>query len=128
MKEDAEDYKMAAKKRTLVDYGLQVLRELLAEKPQDQAQDGGIAPKVANLDDLKLDELRREKIRLEQEERKMLSDLRGIEDQKRKLFEEGVRNPSEREQRARLRKSTCRRKAMTACCRRSPSRCASSTG
>ena len=90
---------MAERKRTLVDYGLQVLRELL----KDRSQPGGPAtpaPKVANLEDLKLDDLRREKIRLEQEERKMLAELRGTEEQKRKLFEEGVRNSSEGEQRA----------------------------
>jgi len=91
---------MAEKKRTLVDYGLQVLRELLRDKTQGGAQNVAAAAKVTNLNDLKLDDLRREKIRLEQEERKMLSELRTTEDQKRKLFEEGVRNPSEREQRA----------------------------
>ncbi len=90
---------MAEKKKTLVDYGLQIIRELLKEKPQGDGQTAA-SVKPASLDDLKLDDLRREKIRLEQEERKMLSSLREVEAQKRKLFEEGVRNPSEREQRA----------------------------
>jgi len=89
---------MAEKKKSIVDYGIQIIRELLKEKPQ--AGQGEALPKVANLEDLKLDDLRREKIRLEQEERKMLANLREVEAQKRKLFEEGVRNASEREQRA----------------------------
>ena len=90
---------MAEKKRALVDYGLQVLRELLKEKPQGGEVQAPVK-KAVSLEDLKLDELRWEKTRLEQEERKQLAKVRELEAQKRKLFEEGVRNLSEREQRA----------------------------
>jgi len=54
--------------------------------------------------DITLDELRREKIRLDQDERKLLARVREVEANKRKLFEEGVRNPSEREQKILARK------------------------
>ena len=87
---------MADAKKSLLssakDYGLQILRELLSPKPSEEAR-------KASLNDVSLDDLRREKIRFDQEERKMLSRLREVEDQKRKLFEDGVHNASEREQR-----------------------------
>lgn len=85
-----------ANKRSLKNYALAVLRELLAPSEETAA-----APPVEGmtLEDLRLDDLRREKIRLEQEERKMLARLREVEARKRQLFEEGVRNASEREQR-----------------------------
>jgi|GEM_PF-816661 hypothetical protein len=90
-----------AEKRTIKEYAgyaFSFLGELL--KPET---DAGEAPaqagiKAASLDDLKLDDLRREKVRLEQEERKMLARLREVEAKKRQLFEEGARNPSDREQ------------------------------
>jgi hypothetical protein len=69
-----------------------------------------LGPKAASPDnkrtiaDITLDDLRREKIRLDQEERKMLARLREVEADKRKLFEEGVKNASEREQRVLARK------------------------
>jgi len=88
---------MAEIKKTLRDYGLQVLTELLkGRQPEKGAK--------ASLDDLSLDDLRREKIRLDQEERKLLERLRNAEAQKRTLFEEGVRKASEREQRVIARK------------------------
>jgi len=81
-------------KGTLKNYAFQVLSELL--KPES----GEEAPVAASsLDDLKLEDLRREKITLENQERKTLDKLQAAEAQKRKLFEEGVRNKSEREQR-----------------------------
>jgi len=83
---------MADIKKSLKDYGLQILRELLTGKSPEKGA-------KTSLDDLSLDDMRREKIRLDQEERKMLSRLREVEGQKRNLFEEGVRNASEREQR-----------------------------
>ena len=83
---------MADIKKSLKDYGLQILNELLSGKPPAKGAKAG-------LQDVSLDELRREKIRFDQEERKMLARLREVEEQKRKLFEEGVRNASEREQR-----------------------------
>jgi hypothetical protein len=78
-------------KRSIKDYGLNILRELLNGKPQEK----GVK---ASLDDLSLDDLRREKIRLDQEERKLLTRLQDVEKQKRNYFEEGVRSASVREQ------------------------------
>jgi len=89
---------MSEKKNSLVDFGLDLLRNLINGKSQPAAVQSS-APKKASLEDIKLDDLKREKVRLEQEERKMLADLRELETQKRKLFEDGVRNASEREQR-----------------------------
>jgi hypothetical protein len=86
---------MADKKNTIVDFGLNLLRKLLDEKTPDKQP---VSAK-ASLDQIKEDDLKREKVRLDQEERKMLAEIRDIESQKRKLFEEGVRNSSEREQR-----------------------------
>jgi hypothetical protein len=87
---------MANITRTLKNYGMQVLRELLGPEPKPEAEE---ISRKANLDDLPLDDLKREKIRLEQEERKMLARLREAENQKRQLFSEGVQKASEREQR-----------------------------
>ncbi len=84
-------------KRSLKDFSVQFLRELLKDKGDaEQAQ----APEKVRLEDLTLDDLRREKVRLDQEERKLLARLREIEKRKKALFNEGVRNSSEREQRA----------------------------
>ncbi len=60
--------------------------------------------KKKTIADITLDELRREKIRLDQDERKLLARIREVEVDKRKLFEEGVKNPSEREQKILARK------------------------
>lgn len=84
-------------KRTLKDYALAIVKDLLFGSDDDQEDPSAI--EGATLEDLKLDDLRREKVRLEQEERKMLARLRDVESKKRKLFEDGVSNPSEREQR-----------------------------
>ena len=87
---------MADTRQTFVDYGKQILRELLKDKSEDGAE---VSPKKASIEDLQLDDLNREKVRLVQEERKMLARLKETENKKRQLFEEGVRNPSDREQR-----------------------------
>jgi hypothetical protein len=87
---------MAENRRSIKDYALQIVRELLREKPEEQPIE---AARRVSLDDLQVDDLRKEKIRLEQEERKMLSRLKEVEKQKRQLFEEGVRNAGNTEQR-----------------------------
>jgi len=87
---------MAEKKPTLVDFGLKVLRQLLAEKP---AAAQTAASTRVKIDEIPLDDLKREKVRLEQEERKLMAQMREMEGEKKKLFSEGVRNSSEREQR-----------------------------
>jgi len=81
---------MAEIKKSLKDYGLQILRELLSPREDKQ-------PKKASLEDVTLDDLRREKIRFEQEERKILEQVRQLEDQKRRLFDESVRAGGDRE-------------------------------
>lgn len=78
-------------KKSLWDYGKNVLRELVKE-PEKM---GGAKP--AHLEDLKLDDMKREKVRLDLEERKTLAEVRELENQKRKLFEEGVKSAGTRE-------------------------------
>lgn len=78
-------------KKTLWDYGKSVIRELLKEP---EKIDGS---KPARLEDLKMDDMKREKVRLDLEERKTLNEVRELEAQKRKLFEEGVKSSGTRE-------------------------------
>jgi len=85
-----------ANKKTLKDYAFAIIRELLGGSDD---KEGTAAIEGATLEDLKLDDLRREKVRLEQEERKMLARLRDVEGKKRQLFEEGISQASDREQR-----------------------------
>lgn len=87
---------------SIKDVGVGILRDILntisPENKPGTAQAPVGATKV-NIEDVSIDDLRREKIRLDQEERKLLARLREVEAEKRKLFEDGVRNASEREQR-----------------------------
>jgi len=75
---------------------MSVLRELLKEKPAETPAE--VKPVNVTLDDVKIDDLKREKVRQEQEERVAMLEVRKIEAQKAELFREGVKNPSEREQ------------------------------
>ncbi|MGC1379326.1 MAG: hypothetical protein WA821_24055 [Anaerolineales bacterium] len=93
---------MADVRKSIKDVGIQFLRDLLNSAAPEKAAAAGEAPAKsikASIDDLSLDDLRREKIRQDQEQRKLLARVREIEAEKKKLFEEGVRNASEREQR-----------------------------
>jgi hypothetical protein len=93
---------MADIRKSIKDIGIQFLRDVLSSAAGEKAPDAGQMPAKsikANIDDLSLDDLRREKIRQDQEQRKLLVRVREIEAEKKKLFEEGVRNASEREQR-----------------------------
>lgn len=83
--------------KTIKDYAFSIIKELLFGSSGEKENPASI--EGATLDDLGLDDLRREKVRLAQEERKMLARLRDVEGKKRQLFEEGARNPSERERR-----------------------------
>jgi len=78
-------------KKSLWEYGKSVLRELIKEPDKAEGK------KPARLEDLKLDDMKREKVRLDLEERKTLVEVRDLEAQKRKLFEEGVKAPGTRE-------------------------------
>jgi hypothetical protein len=82
-------------KNTIVDFGLRALRQLLNDQQGTESK-APLGP--VKLEDVKLDDLKREKVRLDQEERKLLSDIRDIESQKQKLFQDGVQNVSQREQ------------------------------
>lgn len=57
-----------------------------------------LGPKGKSLDDLPLDDLRREKIRLDQEEAKIIRDVDKVEAQKKDLFQKGVNESSQRQQ------------------------------
>ena len=81
--------------RSIASTSLDVLSNLIAPKE---------GQKKKTINDITLDELRREKVRLDQEEKKMLNRIRDIESQKKQLFESGVKNPSEREQKIMARK------------------------
>jgi len=84
-------------KRTLVDFGLNILRDLLNNTAKSQPASD--TAKKLKLDEVPLETLKKEKISLEQEEKKTLSRLREIENRKRQLFSEGVQNiSSDREQ------------------------------
>jgi hypothetical protein len=85
---------MAPKKNSLVDFGMSILNSLLGTNSGESS-----APKKRSIEDVPIAELKREKVRLEQEERKLLNEIRTLEAQKRSLFNEGVRKASEREQR-----------------------------
>lgn len=89
---------MAEIKKTLKDYGMQVLRALLDSKsaPAGGAGDGGaVEPPagVANLtlEDLPEETLRQEQIRLDIEERKLTDKLAKLDEQKRRLFDDAVK-------------------------------------
>lgn len=85
-----------AEKKGLVDYGIQVLRALLGEKAE-ASQPAPAPVQKKTIEDITIDQLSREQVRLEQEKKRILSEIRQIESTKRKLFEEGVKNASERE-------------------------------
>ncbi len=78
-------------RKSLWDYGKSILRELVKEPEKIEGN------KPARLEDIKVDDLKREKVRLDLEERKTLNEVRDLEAQKRKLFEEGVKASGSRE-------------------------------
>ena len=86
---------MSEKKKSLLDYGIDVVRELLgAATPQPAAP----APaKKVKLQDLSLDNLKYELVHLEQDERKTLASLTEIEEKKKQLFAAAVSAGSDRE-------------------------------
>jgi hypothetical protein len=89
---------MAEKKNTIVEIGLNFLRDVLNNSTKPNAAPPESA-KQLKLEEIPLDNLKREKIVLEQEEKKTLSRLRELEARKRQLFSEGVQsNASDREQ------------------------------
>ncbi len=83
---------MAEKKKSLLDYGIDVVRELLGVKTTQPAP-----AKKVSLQDLSQDDLKYELVRLEQDERKTLANLREIEEKKKQLFTAAVSAGSDRE-------------------------------
>ena len=90
---------MAGKRPSIldrVDSGIKLLRQVLGQDVPDAAP---VEKGKVRLEDISMDDLQREKVRLDQEQRKLLAQLRDLEGEKKKLFADGVRNASEREQR-----------------------------
>ncbi|MCU0485846.1 MAG: hypothetical protein MUC85_07000, partial [Anaerolineales bacterium] len=85
---------MTEKKKTLLDHGIDLVRELLGPKPAPASSEPA---KKIRLQDLPLDDLKYELVRLEQDERKTLANLREIEEKKKQLFAAAVNSGSDRE-------------------------------
>lgn len=84
-------------RKTIVDFGLNVLRDLLNNTGKSQPAPEAV--KKMKLEEIPLDTLKKERTILEQEEKKTLTRLRELEARKRQLFSEGVQgNISDREQ------------------------------
>jgi hypothetical protein len=79
---------MADVKKSLKDYGMQVLRALL--DGQSASETEAIA-KDLTLEDLPEETLRQEQIRLDIEERKLTDKLTKLDEQKRRLFDDAVK-------------------------------------
>ena len=77
------------------------LSELFGKKGQAQEAK---TPSIPKLDDLSSDDLARERIRLEQEEKKLLQGVGQIEAEKRAVFEQATKESSVRKQRIMARK------------------------
>lgn len=78
---------MAEQKKSLKDYGLQILRSLLDNKSPESEK----AAKDLKLEDLPEQQLRDEQIRLDIEERRMMDKLKKVDEQRRQLFDEAVK-------------------------------------
>lgn len=78
---------MAEQKKSLKDYGLQILRSLLDNKTPESEK----AAKDLRLEDLPEQQLRDEQIRLDIEERRMMDKLKKVDEQRRQLFDEAVK-------------------------------------
>jgi len=83
---------------TLIEAGRQVIKDLLGLGANSEA------PKKMTITDIKIEDVQRGKIRLEHRESQILDEMKEVEAHKRKLFEEGVKNASEREQKVIARK------------------------
>jgi hypothetical protein len=82
---------MADLKKSIKEYSLNILRELLnGGQPEPAA-------KKATLDDLTEEDLIKEKVRFEYKQRQMETRLQKVEEEKKALFEAGARTKSKRE-------------------------------
>lgn len=92
MTKKEEGKKTAINGKAILGYGLKVVQELLGLKEEDQA-------KKVTLDDIRMEDAQRGKIRLEHKQNTVLAELKELETQKRALFAEGVQKAGLREQR-----------------------------
>lgn len=77
--------------RSLFSYGLKVAQDLLGMTETEEVR-------KATLNDIKMEDAQRGKIRLEHKQNLLLNEIREIEKQKRALFTEGVQKAGVREQ------------------------------
>lgn len=77
--------------KSLFSYGLKVAQDLLGMTETEEV-------KKATLNDIKMEDAQRGKIRLEHKQNLLLNEIRDIEKQKRALFAEGVQKAGAREQ------------------------------
>jgi hypothetical protein len=77
--------------KTLFGYGLKVAQDLLGMTETEEV-------KKATLNDIKMDDAQRGKIRLEHKQNMLLNEIRDVEKQKRALFTEGVQKAGAMEQ------------------------------
>ena len=77
--------------KTLFGYGLKVAQDLLGMTETEEV-------KKATLNDIKMEDAQRGKIRLEHKQNMLLNEIRDVEKQKRALFTEGVQKAGAMEQ------------------------------
>ena len=86
-------------KKSIKDLGIQVLRDLLGSAPAAAAGTAAAKKEVTTIDDISLDDLRKEKIRYEMEQKRIFEQVEGVEKQKNDLFLRGTQTKSTRERR-----------------------------
>ena len=91
IKQESGTTKKRLDPKALFTYGLKVAQDLLG-----MTETEGV--KKATLNDIKMEDVQRGKIRLEHKQNLLLNEIRDIEAQKRALFAEGVQKASAREQ------------------------------
>lgn len=77
--------------KAILNYGFKVVQELLGLDKEETA-------KKVTLNEIKMEDVQRGKIRLEHKQNTVLAELKEIEGQKRRLFSEGVQKAGVREQ------------------------------
>lgn len=83
--------KFSLNRKAILGYGLKVVQDLLGLTDETAA-------KKVTLDDIKMEDAQRGKIRLEHKQSTILSEIRTIESEKRRLFTEGAQKADVREQ------------------------------
>lgn len=91
IKQDTGTIKKKLDPKALFSYGLKVAQDLLGMTETETV-------KKATLNDIKMEDAQRGKIRLEHKQNMLLNEIRDVEKQKRALFTEGVQKAGAREQ------------------------------